>query len=101
MDSFVNTMNTKVNRSIGKSPENLKNSRFFINFFYKNPIVEYKKPRSETGDNFRISKYDILFRKGYKSQFTSENFPFVKSATSKPPTYNLHGEQGDEILGKF
>ena len=48
-----------------------------------------------------MSKYDIPFRKGYKSQFTSEIFEIVKIATLKPPTYNLHGEQGDEILGKF
>ena len=50
MDSFVNNMNTRLNRSIGKSPKNVKN---------------------------------------------------LDSATLKPPTYNLHGGQGDEILGKF
>ena len=41
MDSFVNTMNTRVNRSIGKSPKNVKNSDF-LSIFYKNPIIEYK-----------------------------------------------------------
>ena len=100
MDSFVNTMNTRVNRSIGKSPKNVKNSDF-LSIFYKNPIIEYKKPRFKIGDKVRISKYDIPFRKDYKSQFTSEVFEIVKIATLKPPTYNLHGEQGDEILGKF
>ena len=100
MDSFVNTMNTRVNRSIGKSPKNVKNSDF-LSIFYKNPIIEYKKPLFKIGDKVRISKYDIPFRKGYKSQFTSEVFEIFKIATLKPPTYNLHGEQGDEILGKF
>ena len=100
MDSFVNTMNTRVNRSIGKSPKNVKNSDF-LSIFYKNPIIEYKKPRFKIGDKVRISKYDIPFRKGYKSQFTSEIFEIIKIATLKPPTYNLHGAQGDEILGKF
>ena len=100
MDNCVNTMNTRVNRSIGKSPKNVKNSDF-LSIFYKNPIIEYKKPRFKIGDKVRISKYDIPFRKGYKSQFTSEIFEIVKIATLKPPTYNLHGEQGDEILGKF
>ena len=100
MDSFVNTMNTRVNRSIGKSPKNVKNSDF-LSIFYKNPIIEYKKPRFQIGDKVRIFKYDIPFRKDYKSQFTSEIFDIVKIATLKPPTYNLYGEQGDEILGKF
>ena len=100
MDSFVSTMNTRVNRTIGKSPKNVKNSDFF-QFFYKNPIIVYKKPRFKIGDKVRISWYDIPLRKGYKSQFRSESFEIVKIATLKPPTYNLHGEQGDEILGKF
>ena len=33
MDSSVNTMNTRVNRSIGKSPKNVKNSNFLSFFF--------------------------------------------------------------------
>ena len=86
MDSFVNTMTTRVNRSIGKSPKNVKNSDF-LSIFYKNLFIEYKKPRFKIGDKVRISKYDIPFRKGYKSQFTSEIFEIVKIATSK--TTNL------------
>ena len=100
MDSFVNTINTRVNRTIGKSPKNVKNSEC-LSIFYKNPIFEYKKPRSKIGVKVRISKYDIPFRKDYKSQFTSEIFEIFKIATLKPPTYNLHGEQSDEILCKF
>ena len=100
MDSFVYSMKTRVYRSIGKPPKNVKNSHFW-SVFYKNPIIEYKKPRFKIGDRVRISKYDIPFRKGYKSQFTSEIFQIVNIATLKPPTYNHHGEQGDEILGKF
>ena len=100
MDSFVNTINTRVNRSIVKSPKKVKNSDF-LSIFYRNPIIEYKKPRFKIGDKIRISKYDIPFRKGYKSQLTSEIFQIVKIATLKPPTSNLHREQGDEILGKF
>ena len=54
---------------------------------------------TEIGGEFR--KFDIPFRKRYKSQFTSEIFEIVKTATYKPPTYNLKGEQVDEMLGKF
>ena len=51
MDTFVNTMNTRVNRSIDKSPNNVKNSDF-LSIFYKNPIIEYKKPRFKIRENF-------------------------------------------------
>ena len=101
MDSFLKTMNTRVNRSTGKAPKNVINKDFLSIFFYRNPINQYKRPRFKVGENVRISKKDIPFRKGKKSLFTIEVFKIVKVATFKPPTYNLCGEQGDEILGKF
>ena len=91
MDSFVNTMNTRANISLGKSRKNVKNTDFF-SIFPKN--LEYKKPRFKIGEKVQISKYDIPFRKGNKSQFTL-------IATLKPPTYNIHGEQGEKIHSKF
>ena len=42
VDSFVNTMNTRVNRSIGKSPKNVKNSDFFCHFFTKTLLLSTK-----------------------------------------------------------
>ena len=100
MDFFLKTMNTRVNRSTSKAPKNVTN-KDFLSIFYKNPINQYNRPRFKADENVRISKKDIPFRKGYKSQFTNEIFKIVKVATFKPPTYNLCGEQGDEILGKF
>ena len=49
----------------------------------------------------RISKYDLLFRKDYKPQFTRELFEVVAVATRKPPTYTIKDEQGEIIEGKF
>ena len=100
MDFFLKTMNTRVNRSTGKAPKNVTNKEV-LSIFYRNPVHQYKRPRFKAGKNVRISKKDIPFRKGYKSQFTNEIFKIVKTATFKPPTYSLCGEQGDEILGKF
>ena len=42
MDSFVNTMNTRVNRSIGKSPKNVKNSDFLSIFLPKTLLLSTK-----------------------------------------------------------
>ena len=100
MDSFLKTMKTRVNRSAGKAPKTVTN-KDFMSIFYRNPINQYKRRRFKVGENVGISKKDIPFRKGYKSQFTSEIFKIVKIATFRPPTYNLCREQGDEILGKF
>ena len=70
-------------------------------FFTKIRSVNTKKPRFKVRDKARILKYDIPFRKGYKSLFMSEIFGIAKIATYKPPAYNIKGEQGDEKLGKF
>ena len=78
-------MNTRVNKSIIKSPKHFENSHFSISFFTKNPIIEYRKPRFKIGDKVRISKYDVPLRKCYKSQFANEIFQIAKIATLKPP----------------
>ena len=55
MDSFLKTMNTRVNRSTGKAPKNVTN-KDFLSIFYRNPINQYNRPRFKMGENVRISK---------------------------------------------
>ena len=61
MDSFLKTMNTRVNRSTGKAPKNVTN-KDFLSISYRNPIKQHKRPRFKVGENVRISKTDISFR---------------------------------------
>ena len=42
-------------------------------------------------------KYDLPFRKVYKSKFTQKLFDVVAIATRKPPTFTIKDDQ-DEIL---
>ena len=53
------------------------------------------------GDRFRISKYDLPFRKGYKPQFAKEVLGIVAISSKKPPTFTIKGEQNETIRGKF
>ena len=48
-----------------------------MSILYSKPLREYKKPTFKTDDRVRISKYDLLFRKGCKSQFRREIFEIV------------------------
>ena len=70
-------------------------------FFTVKPLREFKKPTFKIGDRVRISKYDLLFRKGYKPQFTREFFEIVAIARRKPPTYTIKDEQDEVIRGIF
>ena len=81
-------------------PNTVKNCDF-MSILHSKPLRKYKKPTFKTGDTVRISKYDLLFRKSYKSQFTREVFEIVAIATRKSPTYKIKDEQDEIIQGKF
>ena len=100
LPQFVSTMNCRINRSIGKSPRDVTNTDF-LSILYNKPLTRYKKLKFEVGDRVRISKNDILFRKGYKPQFTDEIFEISAVSTKKPPTYIIKDLEKEEILGKF
>ena len=82
---FIGTRNSRNNCSIDMKPNHVKNSDF-MSILYSKPLREYKKPKFGIGDRVRISKYDSLFRKGYKPQFTQKIFEIVAIATKKHPT---------------
>ena len=100
LPQFLATMNSRNSRSIDMKPNHVQNSDF-MSILYSKPLREYKKPKFGIGDRVRISKYDLPFRKGYKLQFTQENFEIVTIATKKPPTYTIKDEQEEVIRGKF
>ena len=85
LPQFITTLNSRRNSSIDMRPNTVKNCDS-MSFPYSKHLREYKKPTFRIGDGVRISKYDLLFRKGYKPQLTREVFEIVAMATRKPPT---------------
>ena len=97
---FVTTLNSRRNCSTDLIPKNVKNSDF-VSFLYSKPLREVRKPKFESGDRVRNSKYDLPFRKGYKPQFTKEVFKIVAISSRKLPTYTIKDEQDEIIRGIF
>ena len=81
-------------------PRNVENSDI-MSVLYSKPIRDFNKPKFQVGYRVRISKQNLPFRKGYKSQFTNEFFKIVSLATRKPTTYKKQDEQGENIKGKI
>ena len=100
LPQFIATMISRNNRSIDMKPNHVQNSEI-MSILYSKPLGEYKKPKFGIGDRVRISKYDLLCRKGYTPQFTQELFEIVTIATKKPPTYVIEHEQEEIIRGKL
>ena len=69
LSQFITTLNSRRTNSIDMKPNTVQNCDF-ISILYSKLLREFKKPTFKLGDRVRISKYDLLFRKGYKPQFT-------------------------------
>ena len=102
LTQFVTTLNSRRNCSCSTDliPKNVKNSDF-LSFLYSKPLREFRKPKFESGDRVPNSRYDLLFRKGYKPQLTEEVFEIDAISSRKPPTYTIKDEQHEIIRGKF
>ena len=100
LQQFVSSLICRKNRSIGKSPRDVKNSEI-LSILYNKSFMKNTKIKFKNGDRVRISKKDISFQKGYKPQFTYKIFKISTISTRKPPTYIIKDQKKEEILEKF
>jgi transposase-like protein len=100
LQSFVQTMNSRVNRSTGMAPKDVKNADAIRIMYIRKPLPR-EKPKYKVDDYVRISRKDTAFRKGYKPQFTDEIFKIFKTLKTNPQTYTLKDKNNEIILGKF
>ena len=65
--------------------------------------AEYNEqnPKFKVGDNVRISKYKIIFAKGYTLNRSEEVFVINKIKNTVPWTYAISDLNGEEITGSF
>ena len=97
----IATMNSRINRSIDMKPNLVKNSDFMSMLYSSKRLREHKKPKFTVEDRIRFSKIDLLFRKGYKPEFTQELFETVSIAPQIPPAYTIKDEKEEVIRGNF
>ena len=98
LTQFVTTLISRRKCSIDLIPKNVKNSDF-LSILYSKPLREFRKIKFKIGDTVRISKNDLPFKKGHKSQFTQEVLEIVAISSRQPPTYTIKDEQDKIIRG--
>ena len=100
LSQFVKILNSGKTRTINMVPKKVKNSDF-MSILYGQPSREFTPPKLAIGDEVRISKSELPFRRGYKPQFTEEFFKIVALAGKKPPTYTIKDNQSLVLRSKF
>ena len=101
LDSFVKTINSRVNRTINLAPNKVTKKdvprlvSLIVNTTYS------QKPKFFVGDLVRILKKEETFGKGCKQSFTDEIFEISSIPTLNPQTYSLIDTDKEFIQGKF
>ena len=96
LDGIVNKFNNTVHRSIKMKPIDVTTD----SYAEYNEDSNEKDPKSKVGDHVRISKYKIIFAKGYNPNW-SEVFVVSKIKNTVPWTYVINDLNGEPIAGGF
>ena len=97
LDDIVNEYNNTYHRTIKMKLIDVKDNTY-IDFENK---VNDKDPKFKVGDHVKISKYKIIFAKGYTPNSSEEVFVIKKVTNTVPWTYVINGLNGEEIIGTF
>ena len=96
LDDAVNKYNNTKHSTIKMKPTDVKNNkRVYIDEHNE------KDSKFKVGDRVRISRYKIIFAKGYAPNWSSEIFIVDKINDTVPYTYNLKDLNDEEIIGSF
>ncbi|XP_066585615.1 uncharacterized protein [Prorops nasuta] len=100
--TIINDYNRRKHRTTGMKPIdiNAKNSTHLLNTVYSN--IKIAAPRKfKVGDFVRLSKYKMLFEKGYTPNWTTEVFKVKVIQKTNPVSYLLQDLSNNDIKGAF
>ena len=97
LHDIVNKYNNTVHRSIKMKPIDVTSD----SYAEYNEDSNKNEPKFKVGDHVRISKYKIIFAKGYAANLSEEVFIVSKTKNTVPWTYMIIDLNGEEITGSF
>ena len=97
LDDIVKKYSNTYHTSIKMKPVDVKDNTY-IDFKKE---VNDKNPKFKVGDHVRISKYKIIFTKGYIPNWSEEIFIIENIKNTVPWTYVRNDLNGEEIIGTF
>ena len=97
LDDIVDEYNNTYHKTIKMKPIDVKSD----SFFEYNEESNEKDPKFKIGDHVRISKFKIVFVKGYSPNWSEEVFVIKKIKSTVPWTYAISDINGEEIIVSF
>ena len=97
LDDIVNEYNNTYHRAIKMKSAEVKQNAY-IDFSEK---VNSEDSKFKVSNHVRISKYKIIFAKGYTPNWSEEVFVIKEVKNTVPWTYVICNLNGDEIIGTF
>ena len=97
ISEIVNKYNNTIHRAIKIKPIDVTNDSY----------VEYNEESNKKGlkfkvnDHVRISKYKIIFAKGYIPNWSEEVFIVNEFKNTVPWTYTVNDLNGENVIGTF
>ena len=97
LDDIVNEYNNTKHRTTKMKPIDVKDNTY-IDFGKE---VNDNDPKFKIGDHVRISKYKIIFAKGYTPNWSEEIIVIKETKNTVPWTYVTDDPNGEETTGTF
>ena len=97
LDDIVNKYNNTVHKTIKMKPTDVTDD----SYAEYNEDFNKKDPKFKVGDHVRISKYKIVFAKGYTPNSSEDVFVISKIKKTVPWTCVVNDLSGQKIAGRF
>ncbi|XP_018355591.1 PREDICTED: uncharacterized protein LOC108756345 [Trachymyrmex septentrionalis] len=102
LSRLVSDYNARKHRTIGMRPADVTSAiaERLLDTVYS--AIKIAGPaKFKVGDSVRVSKYKMIFEKGYTPNWTTEVFTIVKVQRINPVTYLLKDYRGKSVAGAF
>ena len=97
LDDIVNKYNNSYHNAIKMKPIDVK----WRTYIDSSKEINEKNPKFKIGDTVRVSKYKIMFAKGYAPNWFQDVFVTKKVKNTVPWTYVINDLYGEEIAETF
>ena len=102
LDGKVNKYNNTFHKTIKMKPVDVKDNTYIDSMeLHSNKEINDEDPKFKVGDHVRISKYKIIFAKGYTPNWFEEVFVIKKVKYMVPHKYVTNDFNDEEIIGAF